>query len=144
MSSHLSSALGIAAGANFKSQAAAAAVSLNCLNLALDSWSAIKAPGLEHLVIFITSSRQPIAAATVAVALAMVVHSLQFLLYPFRYTSTEPALSTQTLRAWPLHNLWAAATTISGPASSSADNFRPTFLPSILQPPAFIRLAHGM
>jgi hypothetical protein len=87
----------MAAGASCSCQPFSAAVLLNSPNLAFDSWSAILAPVDEHLVIFMTSNLHPMAAATVAAALAMVVHSLQFLLYPFLNTSTAPMLSTQTL-----------------------------------------------
>jgi hypothetical protein len=99
---------------------------------------------LVHLVIFNTSKRQPIPAATVAIAFTSVVHSRQFRLYPLRYTSTEPALSTQICNTCPRHSAAAAEMTTSGPISSKADNLRPTFFPSMRQPPALILLAQGM
>jgi hypothetical protein len=78
LSSHFSSTAGILDGPSCSGHPACSAVRLKSPNLALDSWSANVAPVPVHLVILITSGRQPMPAATVAIALTKVVQSRQF------------------------------------------------------------------
>jgi hypothetical protein len=74
---------------------AAKPICLHFANSALDKASAISASLVEHLVIFSMASLQPIAAATVAIAVTSVEHKSHLELYPFFHIFTEPILSTQ-------------------------------------------------
>jgi hypothetical protein len=65
-------------------------------------------------------------------------------LYPFFQMATDPALSTQQVACVFANFQCPAATATSGPISSKADNFRPTFFPSTRQPPALIFFGQGM
>jgi hypothetical protein len=65
---------GIQDGCSFMSQLSGNFL-LNAGNLPFDSSSASSAPVLEHLVIFCIVIEQPMAAATVPMALTKVAHS---------------------------------------------------------------------
>ena len=101
------------------------------------------APVPEHRVIFSMVTRQPIPAATVAMAFTRVVLSPQLLLYPFFQIRTDPMLSTHIRTGLPRHHRCPAVTHTSGPTSSKADSFLLNFFPSSALTPQFIFLAQG-
>ena len=92
----------------------------NLEKAALDKQSAMEARGLEHLVIFATSTLQPKVAAKVAIALTTVLHKTHLGLYPFLQMWIEPLLSTQILTTFPLKTSMPAESESKGPTSSQA------------------------
>jgi hypothetical protein len=108
----------------------------NADKLPLESSSATIAPAVEHRVILSTVNVQPMAAAMRPMAVTMVVHSAQLVLYPFRHTPMDPALSTQTLTGASLQYFLPALMQTSGPTSSSADSFLLSCFPSAARSPS--------
>ena len=141
---HSMRTLGMSTGATAISIPHELHLSRNSWNLAFDTRSARMGPLLEHLVTFRMSTWQPSPAATTLMALTMVVLRLQKLLYPFRQMPTDPALSTQILSGLERHISANMTNPASGPISSKAESFLPTFLPSTFQEPPLTLMDQGM
>ncbi len=91
---HLRIAGGIQAGSASMTHCGGSLVR-NAANLPLESSFARIVPVVEHRVILSTVNVQLMAAAMRPMAVTMVVHSAQLVLYPFRHTPMDPALSPQ-------------------------------------------------
>lgn len=139
---HLRMAGGTQAGSLGSGQSTGS-LALNLWSLPFDSSSASVAPVPSHLVILSMETDAPMAAATRPMAATRVVQSGHVELYPFRHIATDPELSTHMRTGLLRQRDVALEMQMSGPTSSSADNFLLSCRPSTVRIPLLIFRPHG-
>jgi hypothetical protein len=115
----------------------------NAWHLPLESKSASQDPVSEQRVILSTVSRHLMPAATTTMARTNVEHRSQVVLYPLRYMSMAPLLSTHTRTGLPRQASKPAAMHTRGPTSSNAESFLLNRRPSGPRIPELIVLPQG-